>query len=197
MLTRRRGKKRVVISPLALEAVQRIDRIFDIERAINRWSDAERLAVRQEWAVPAVAEFETWMFEKPAALSRHDDVGKGMDYMLKDWRAFAAFLDGGRICLTNNAGERALRGIALGRKSWLFVGSDRGGERAAFMYTLIGTCLCRARHKQVSIRVATTAQWSPPSSEPANRAFLWSRASGRIDLSTVLELISMRPSSRK
>jgi transposase len=129
----------VVISPLALEAVQRIDRIFDIERAINGRSHADRFAVRQELAVPAVAELETWMRDKRAALSRHDDVGKVMDYMLKDWAAFAAFLDDGRICLTNNAAERALRGIALGRKSWLFVGSDRGGERAAFMYTLIGT----------------------------------------------------------
>ncbi|CAN5311864.1 hypothetical protein BH10PSE15_BH10PSE15_12460 [soil metagenome] len=138
-LTKRRGKKRVVISPLALEAVQRIDRIFDIERAINGRSHADRFAVRQELAVPAVAELEAWMREKRAALSRHDDVGKVMDYMLKDWAAFAAFLDDGRICLTNNAAERALRGIALGRKSWLFVGSDRGGERAAFMYTLIGT----------------------------------------------------------
>ncbi len=138
-LTKRRGKKRVVISPLALEAVQRIDRNFDIERAINGRSHPDRFAVRQELAVPAVAELEAWMREKRAALSRHDDVGKVMDYMLKDWNAFAAFLDDGRICLTNNAAERALRGIALGRKSWLFVGSDRGGERAAFMYTLIGT----------------------------------------------------------
>jgi transposase len=62
-----------------------------------------------------------------------------MDYMLKDWAAFTAFLTDGRICLTNNAAERALRGIALGRKSWLLAGSDRGGERAAFIYTLIGT----------------------------------------------------------
>jgi transposase len=62
-----------------------------------------------------------------------------MDYMLKDWPAFNAFLNNGRICLTNNAAERALRGIALGRKSWLFAGSDRGSERAAFLYTLIGT----------------------------------------------------------
>ena len=59
--------------------------------------------------------------------------------MLKDWIAFTRFLTDGRICLTNNAAERALRGIALGRKAWLFAGSDRGGERAAFMYTLIGT----------------------------------------------------------
>ena len=59
--------------------------------------------------------------------------------MLKDWAAFTRFLTDGRICLTNNAAERALRGIALGRKSWLFAGSDRGGQRAAFMYSLILT----------------------------------------------------------
>ncbi len=59
--------------------------------------------------------------------------------MLKRWAAFTRFLDDGRICLTNNAAERALRGIALGRKAWLFAGSDRGGERAALMYTLIQT----------------------------------------------------------
>ena len=59
--------------------------------------------------------------------------------MLKRWDGFTRFLDDGRICLTNNAAERALRGIALGRKSWLFAGSDRGGERAAAIYTLIGT----------------------------------------------------------
>ena len=62
-----------------------------------------------------------------------------MDYMLKRWPAFTRFFDDGRICLSNNAAERALRGIALGRKSWLFAGSDRGGQRAAAMYSLIGT----------------------------------------------------------
>ena len=62
-----------------------------------------------------------------------------MDYMLKRWTAFTRFLDDGRICLTNNAAERTLRGIALGRKAWLFAGSDRGGERAAAIYSLIGT----------------------------------------------------------
>ena len=62
-----------------------------------------------------------------------------MDYILKRWAAFTLFLDDGRVCLTNNAAERALRGIALGRKSWLFAGSDRGGQRAAAMYSLIVT----------------------------------------------------------
>ena len=62
-----------------------------------------------------------------------------MDYMLKRWPAFTRFLDNGRICLSNNAAERVLRGIALGRRAWLFAGSDHGGERAAAMYTLIAT----------------------------------------------------------
>ena len=62
-----------------------------------------------------------------------------MDYMLKRWPAFTRFLDDGRVCLSNNAAERGLRGIALGRKSWLFAGSDRGGMRAAAMYSLIVT----------------------------------------------------------
>jgi transposase len=62
-----------------------------------------------------------------------------MDYILKRWPAFTLFLTDGRVCLSNNAAERALRGIALGRKSWLFAGSDRGGQRAAAMYSLIVT----------------------------------------------------------
>jgi transposase len=73
-------------------------------------------------------------------MSRHADVAKAINYMLKRWTSFSRFLDDGRICLTNNAAERALRGIALGRKAWLFAGSDRGGERAAAVYSLIVTC---------------------------------------------------------
>ena len=100
----------------------------------------QRLAVRQERSAPLVADLES-LDARPNArkLSRHNDVAKAMDYMLKRWDAFTRFLDDGRICLTNNAAERALRGIALGRKSWLFAGSDRGGERAAVMYSLIVT----------------------------------------------------------
>jgi transposase len=64
---------------------------------------------------------------------------KAIDYMLKRWPAFTRFLDDGRICPSNNAAERALRAIAIGRKAWLFAGSDRGGERAAAMFTLIET----------------------------------------------------------
>ena len=129
-----------IISPLALEALQRIDRIFDIERDINGRSAAERLAVRKGQIAPIVKELEQWMREQRSALSRHDPVAKAMNYLLNDWQGFTSFLDDGRICLTNNAAEREVRGIARGRKAWLFVGSDRGGERAAMMYSLIQTC---------------------------------------------------------
>src|SRR6266436_2905713 len=133
------GKKSAAILPLALEAVRRIDALFEIERAINSHSAEKRKAVRQELSAPVVADLEAWMREQRAKLSRGNDVAKAMDYMLKRWSAFTRFLDDGRICLSNNAAERGVRGIALGRKSWLFCGSDRGGERAAVMYSLIVT----------------------------------------------------------
>jgi len=132
-----KGEKPAMVSPLALEAVRRIDALFEIERAINGKPPEERLAVRQEHSAPLVADLEAWMRSSRAKLSSKSKVAEAMDYMLKRWAAFARFLEDGRICLTNNAAERALRGIALGRKSWLFAGSDRGGQRAAVMYSLI------------------------------------------------------------
>ena len=129
----------VAKAPLAVAAVRRIDAIFAIEGEINGLPAEQRLAVRTTRIAPVVAEFESWMRSERARLSRHADVAKAMDYMLKRWAAFTRFLSDGRICLTNNAAERALRGIAIGRKNWLFAGSDRGGERAAAMYTLIAT----------------------------------------------------------
>jgi transposase len=131
------GKTPVFTSPLALEAVRRIDAVFDVERDINGRPPAERRAVRQEITKPVVTELEAWMRHERAKLSRHDDVAKAIDYMLKRWASFTHFLEDGKVCITNNAAERGLRGIALGRKSWLFAGSDRGGQRAAMMYSLI------------------------------------------------------------
>jgi hypothetical protein len=133
------GKTSAAISRLALEAVRRIDALFELERSINGQSAEQRRAIRQELGAPLVADLESWMREQRAKLSRGNDVAKAMEYMLKRWSAFTRFLDEGRICLSNNAAERALRGIALGRKSWLFAGSDRGGRRAAAMYSIIIT----------------------------------------------------------
>jgi transposase len=126
-------------APLATAAVRRIDAIFAIEGEINGLPAEQRRAVRTARIAPLVVELESWMRIERARLSRHADVAKAMDYMLKRWAAFTRFLSDGRICLTNNAAERALRGIAIGRKNWLFAGSDRGGERAASLYTLIAT----------------------------------------------------------
>jgi transposase len=133
------GKTPLVISPIALEVVRRIDALFEIERTINGLDPEERRRIRQERSAPLVASLKTRMREERAKLSRGNDLAKAMDYMLKRWPSFTRFLEDGRLCLTNNAAERALRGIALGRKSWLFAGSDRGGSRAAAMYSLIVT----------------------------------------------------------
>ena len=132
-----RDEKPNLVYPLAVEAVKRIDALFDIEREINGLSPAKRHAVRQERSVPLVTELERWMIETRDKLSRGHDLSKAFNYMLRRWSSFTRFLDDGRICLSNNAAERALRGIALGRKSWLFCGSDRGGQRAAILYSLI------------------------------------------------------------
>jgi transposase len=134
-----RGKTSTIISPIAFVAVQKFDAVFAAERAINGSSAAERLAIRRKEIAPLVDDLIEWMKRERAKLSRHNDVAKAMDYMLKRVDGYVLFLNDGRICLSNNAAERALRGIALGRKAWLFAGSDRGGERAAIMFTLIQT----------------------------------------------------------
>jgi transposase len=135
----RRGKNASVISPIALEAVTRIDALFDIERLISGVSADERLKVRKEQSAPLVADLELWLKDQRSRLSRSASVAQPIDYLLKRWPSFTRFLQDGRVCLTNNAAERALRGFALGRRSWLFAGSERGADRAAAIATLITT----------------------------------------------------------
>jgi transposase len=133
------GKKEIVLSPIAMEVVRRIDALFEIERSINGCNAEERRARRQQHSAALVSELEAYMRNASTKLSRGNDLFKAMNYMFKRWPSFTRFLEDGRVCLSNNAAERALRGIALGRKSWLFCGSDRGGQRAAAMYSLIVT----------------------------------------------------------
>jgi len=135
----RRGRNAAAISPIALEAVRRIDALFDIERGINGLTAEQRLCIRKEQSAPCLAELEAWLRDERSRLSRSASVAAPIDYVLRRWDSFVRLLDDGRICLTNNAAERALRGFALGRKSWLFAGSDRGADRAAVMATLIVT----------------------------------------------------------
>jgi transposase len=159
----RRGPGVAPISPIALEAVKRIDALFVIEREINGLSADERHRDRQERSRPIVEDLRSWLGEQRLTLSRSATVTKPIDYMLRRWDGFAAFLDDGRTCLSNNAAERALRGFALGRKAWLFAGSSRGAERAAAMATLIQTAKMNDVDPQawladVLARIAATPQ---------------------------------------
>ncbi|ANL38185.1 IS66 family transposase [Rhizobium phaseoli] len=173
----KRGKNAAPISPMALEAVKRIDGLFDIEREINGLTADQRLERRRRDCLPLVDDLQVWLQTERAKLSRSSPVAEAIDYMLKRWDGFTSFLQDGRICLTNNAAERALRGFALGRKSWLFAGSDRGADRAAFMATLIMTAKLNDIDPQVWLadvlaRIADTSitrleqllpwNWTPP-----------------------------------
>jgi transposase len=126
-------------APIAIEAVARIDVLFAIEREINGLPAPERQRVRQERSRPRVEALEAWLHEQYAKLSAANQVAKAIAYSLNHWHGLVRFLDDGRLCMTNNAAERALRGIAVGRHNWTFAGSDAGGRRAAAIYTLIET----------------------------------------------------------
>jgi transposase len=130
---------RINKAPIALEAVERIDEQFAIEREINGMLPQQRVRVRHERSRPLVLALETWLREQRARVSKNSETGKAIDYSLKRWAALTRFLDDGRLCMSNNAAERELRAVAIGRKNWTFAGSDEGGRRAAAVYTLIAT----------------------------------------------------------
>lgn len=121
--------------------MKRIDALFEIERMVNGQTPEARLEMRQHQSASLVADLERWLRSERALLSKHAKVAKAIDYLLSSnhWPGFTRFLEDGRVCLSNNAAERSLRAVALGRKAWLFAGSERGGQRAAAIYTLIGT----------------------------------------------------------
>jgi len=124
-------------APIAIEAVERIDVLFAIEREINGKTPQERLHVRNERSRPLLVALETWLREQRAKLSGQSKVGKAIAYSLTRWVALTRFLDDSRLCMSNNAAEREIRPITVGRNNWTFAGSDQGGHRAAAIYTLI------------------------------------------------------------
>jgi transposase len=124
-------------SPLAKEALERIAELFAIEERINGRAPPERLAVRQQDAVPLLAELETFLHKALNQISGKSTLAKAIRYSLSRWTALTRYTTDGRLEMTNNAVERAIRPLALTRKNYLFAGSDSGGMRAAAMYTLI------------------------------------------------------------
>jgi Transposase IS66 family len=130
---------RINKAPIASEAIKRIDVLFATEREICGLAPAQRVAVRNERSRPLIIALETCLREQRARVSKNSDTGKAIDYSLKRWAALTCFLDDGGRCMLNNAAERDLRAVAVGRKNWTFAGSDEGGRRAAAIYTLIAT----------------------------------------------------------
>lgn len=126
-------------APIAVEAVERIDALFAIEREINGLPPQQRAAVRDERSRPLVDALHAWLRNRRAKLSGKSETAKAIDYSLRRWEVFTCFLDDGRLCMSNNAAERELRSVAVGRRNWTFAGSDEGGRRAAAIYTLIQT----------------------------------------------------------
>ncbi len=124
-------------APIATEIVRRIDELFAIERDINGKPPDLRHAARQERSKAVVAALEAYMREQYERLSPKNEVAKAIRYMLVRWASFTRFLDDGRICLSNNAAERALRGAALGRRNWTFAGSDEGASYCSSRHVLI------------------------------------------------------------
>jgi transposase len=150
---------RINKAPIAIEAVERIDVLFAIEREINGKPADERKRMRQEHSRPLVEALEPWLRAQQRKLSASNEIAKAIRYSLNCWTALTRFLDDGRLCMSNNAAERGVRPVAVGRlcmsnnaaergvrpvavgrHNWTFVGSDEGGRRAAAIYTLVETC---------------------------------------------------------
>jgi transposase len=126
-------------SPIALEALERIGRLYKIEEEIRGRPPDERRTVRQARAAPELESLHEWLHTTATTLAKKSELAKAIRYALSNWVALTRYRDDGRLEADNNAAERALRAVALGRKNWLFAGSDDGGERAAAIYSLIGT----------------------------------------------------------
>lgn len=139
-------------SPQALQALQRIAELYAIEQAINGKPPDERQRIRQQQAKPKLQELKTWMDQTLAAISAKSDLAKAILYSARRWTALTRYADDGRIEIDNSAAERGLRCVALGRNNYLFAGSDAGGERAAAMYSLIGTAKLNGLDPQAYLR---------------------------------------------
>ena len=136
-------------APIATETLQRIAALYEIEARVRGKSAADRLAVRQTESKPLVTELRDWFEAQIAKLPARGPTADAIRYALNHWDGLCRFLDDGRIELDNNSVERSMRPVALSRKNSLFAGSDEGGENWACLASLIETCLCRARHRQV------------------------------------------------
>ena len=127
-------------SPVAQDALERIRLLYEIETAIRGQSAAERLKQRQKHAVPLLASLHAWMIATAARVDKESALAKAFNYGFNHWDALQRYAEDGHLEIDNNTAERSVRGIGVGKKNYLFFGSDTGGERAAIMYSIIETC---------------------------------------------------------
>jgi len=139
-------------SPIAKEALERIGALFDIERPIKGAPSEQRRTVRQRLAKPRLDELATWLDAQLQRIPGKSDLAGAIRYARSRWQALTAYVDHGRLEISNNAAENAIRPVALGRKNWLFAGSDSGGERAALFYTLIRTATLNGLEPEAYLR---------------------------------------------
>ncbi|HAI2246801.1 TPA: IS66 family transposase, partial [Escherichia coli] len=125
---------------ITTEVLQRIGELYAIEAEVRGCSAEQRLAARKARAAPLMQSLYDWIQTQMKTLSRHSDTAKAFAYLLKQWGGLNVYCSNGWVEIDNNIAENALRGVAVGRKNWLFAGSDSGGEHAAVLYSLIGTC---------------------------------------------------------
>ena len=139
-------------APLAEEALKRIAELYAVEDEANGRPPEQRTALRQEKAKPCVEAFHTWLTTTLPKLSAKSELAKAISYALTHWTALTRYLDDGRLGIDNNPAERALRGVGLGRKNYLFAGADSGGQRAAAIYSIIETCKLGAIDPEAYLR---------------------------------------------
>lgn len=126
-------------TPITRHVLERVGALYKVEAEIRGSPPEVRRAARQEHAKPIVTALHALLREQLPTVSRKSDTADAIGYAMNQWHALTRYLDDGRIEIDNNTAERALRGVSLGRKNYLFLGSDAGGERAATMYSLLGT----------------------------------------------------------
>ena len=131
--------KTFTVSPVTTYVLAEIAKLYQVESAVRGSSPEQRRLMRQAESAPMVTALHQWLTEHIKNLSRKSVTMEAISYAFNQWSALSRYLNDGRIEIDNNAAERSVRGIAIGRKNYLFLGSDLGGERAATMYSLIGS----------------------------------------------------------
>ncbi|CTT30773.1 transposase [Escherichia coli] len=152
-------------SATAEEALKRISELYAIEDEIRGLPESERLAVRQQRSKALLTSLHEWMMEKNGTLSKKSRLGEAFSYVLNQWDALCYYSDDGLAETDNNTAERALRAVCLGKKNYVFFGSDHGGERGALLYGLIGTCRLNGIDPEAYLRhiLSVLPEW------PSNR----------------------------